>query len=55
LLGDFGIARALDDVGLTVTGAVTATVAYAAAEVLAGQPFDRSARGPNGGQATSLD
>jgi len=40
LLGDFGIARALDDVGLTVTGSVTATVAYAAPEVLAGRPFD---------------
>jgi eukaryotic-like serine/threonine-protein kinase len=40
LLGDFGIARALDDAGLTITGSVTATVAYAAPEVLAGQPFD---------------
>jgi eukaryotic-like serine/threonine-protein kinase len=40
LLGDFGIARALDDVGLTGTGSVTATVAYAAPEVLAGHPFD---------------
>lgn len=40
LLADFGIARALDDVGLTVTGAVMATVAYAAPEVLAGAPFD---------------
>jgi eukaryotic-like serine/threonine-protein kinase len=40
LLGDFGIARALDDNGLTVTGSVTATVAYAAPEVLAGHPFD---------------
>ncbi|WIM87106.1 serine/threonine-protein kinase PknH/PknJ [Candidatus Mycobacterium wuenschmannii] len=40
LLGDFGIARALDDAGLTDTGSVTATVAYAAPEVLAGQPFD---------------
>jgi serine/threonine-protein kinase len=40
LLGDFGIARALDDVGLTITGSVMATVAYAAPEVLAGQPFD---------------
>ena len=40
LLGDFGIARALADVGLTVTGSVTATVAYAAPEALAGQPFD---------------
>jgi serine/threonine-protein kinase len=40
LLGDFGIARALADVGLTVTGSVTATVAYAAPEVLAGQRFD---------------
>src|SRR5690348_11795456 len=34
LLGDFGIARALDDVGLTGTGSVTTTVAYAAPEVL---------------------
>jgi eukaryotic-like serine/threonine-protein kinase len=40
LLGDFGIARALDDVGLTMTGAVLATVAYAAPEVLSGMPFD---------------
>jgi eukaryotic-like serine/threonine-protein kinase len=40
LLGDFGIARALGDIGLTVTGAVLATVAYAAPEVLAGEPFD---------------
>jgi serine/threonine-protein kinase len=40
LLGDFGIARALDDVGLTVTGSVMATVAYAAPEVLASMPFD---------------
>lgn len=40
LLGDFGIARALGDIGLTVTGAVLATVAYAAPEVLAGDPFD---------------
>ena len=43
LLGDVGIARALDDVGLTVTGAVMATVAYAAPEVLSGAPFDRRA------------
>ncbi|MEB3033074.1 serine/threonine-protein kinase PknH/PknJ [[Mycobacterium] nativiensis] len=40
LLGDFGIARALDDVGLTATGSVLATVAYAAPEVLSGLPFD---------------
>ncbi len=40
LLGDFGIARAFDDAALTTTGSVTATVAYAAPEVLAGQPFD---------------
>lgn len=40
LLGDFGIARAIDDVGLTVTGSVIATMAYAAPEVLAGRPFD---------------
>jgi serine/threonine-protein kinase len=40
LLGDFGIARALDDVSLTVTGSVVATVAYAAPEVLSGMPFD---------------
>ncbi|OBK36662.1 hypothetical protein A5658_05680 [Mycobacterium sp. 1245111.1] len=40
LLGDFGIARAYDDPALTTTGSVTATVAYAAPEVLAGQPFD---------------
>ncbi len=40
LLGDFGIARALDDIGLTATGAVLATVSYAAPEVLSGLPFD---------------
>jgi eukaryotic-like serine/threonine-protein kinase len=40
LLGDFGIARALDDVGLTATGSVMATAAYAAPEVLLGLRFD---------------
>ncbi|OBA81890.1 hypothetical protein A9W99_13105 [Mycobacterium sp. 1164966.3] len=40
LLGDFGIARALGDVGLTVTGSVLATVSYASPEVLSGLPFD---------------
>ena len=40
LLGDFGLARALDDVGLTATGSVMATLSFAAPEVLAGQPFD---------------
>jgi serine/threonine-protein kinase len=40
LLADFGIARALGDSGLTATGAVMATLAYAAPEVLAGGQFD---------------
>jgi eukaryotic-like serine/threonine-protein kinase len=40
LLGDFGLARALDDVGLTATGSVMATLSFVAPEVLAGQPFD---------------
>jgi eukaryotic-like serine/threonine-protein kinase len=40
LLGDFGLARALDDVGLTATGSVLATLSFVAPEVLAGQPFD---------------
>lgn len=40
LLGDFGIARALGEVGLTVTGSVMVTLSYAAPEVLAGAPFD---------------
>ncbi|MCV7191639.1 serine/threonine-protein kinase PknH/PknJ [Mycolicibacterium brumae] len=40
LLGDFGIARALGDVGLTATGSVMATIAYAAPEVLAGGTVD---------------
>ena len=40
LLGDFGIARALDDAGLTVTGSVMATIAYAAPEVLSSGPID---------------
>jgi eukaryotic-like serine/threonine-protein kinase len=41
LLADFGIARALDDsLGLTVTGMVLATVAYAAPETLNGGAVD---------------
>ncbi|ORX04665.1 serine/threonine-protein kinase PknH/PknJ [Mycolicibacillus trivialis] len=40
LLGDFGIARALDDTSLTATGSMVATVAYAAPEVLSGQSVD---------------
>ncbi len=40
LLGDFGIARALDDVGMTATGSFMATVPYAAPEVLGGMPID---------------
>ncbi|MGE2818127.1 serine/threonine-protein kinase PknH/PknJ [Mycobacterium heidelbergense] len=41
MLADFGIARALDDAaGLTGSGVVLATVAYAAPEVLAGAAFD---------------
>ncbi|MEE3064011.1 MAG: serine/threonine-protein kinase PknH/PknJ [Actinomycetota bacterium] len=40
LLGDFGIARALDDVGLTATGAVVATIGYAAPEVLSNGRID---------------
>jgi eukaryotic-like serine/threonine-protein kinase len=40
LLGYFGIARALDDIGLTATGSLIATMAYAAPEVLAGTPID---------------
>ncbi len=40
LLADFGIARALDEVGLTGTGAVMSTVAYAAPEVLTGGAVD---------------
>jgi eukaryotic-like serine/threonine-protein kinase len=43
LLGDFGIARGLDDAGLTATGSLVATVAYAAPEVLAGASFDARA------------
>ncbi|MGA8545127.1 MAG: serine/threonine-protein kinase, partial [Mycobacterium sp.] len=43
LLADFGIARALDDVGLTGTGSLVATVTYAAPEVLAGLRFDHRA------------
>lgn len=37
LLGDFGIARAFDDAGLTATGSLVATIAYAAPEVYSGQ------------------
>ncbi len=40
LLADFGIARALDEIGLTASGAVMSTVAYAAPEVFAGAPVD---------------
>jgi eukaryotic-like serine/threonine-protein kinase len=40
LLADFGIARALDDAGLTASGTVLSTVAYVAPEVLAGLPID---------------
>lgn len=40
LLGDFGIARALDDVGMTATGSFLATVPYSAPEVLSGNPID---------------
>jgi len=40
LLADFGLARALDDVGLTATGSVMATLSFVAPEVLADQPFD---------------
>ncbi|WP_428338658.1 serine/threonine-protein kinase PknH/PknJ [Mycobacterium sp.] len=43
LLGDFGIARGLDDAGLTATGSLMATVAYTAPEVLAGGTFDARA------------
>ncbi|OCB33378.1 hypothetical protein A5676_03635 [Mycobacterium malmoense] len=40
LLGDFGIARALDDAGLTATGSIIATIAYAAPELLSNRPID---------------
>ncbi len=41
LLADFGIARALDDsIGLTATGTVLATIAYAAPETLGAGPVD---------------
>ena len=44
LLADFGIARALDDsAGLTATGMVLASVAYAAPETLTGKGVDRRA------------
>jgi hypothetical protein len=40
LLGDFGIARPLDDGGLTATGSLLATLAYAAPEVVSGTSVD---------------
>lgn len=40
LLADFGIARKLDDVGLTATNMALGTVNYAAPEQLMGQPLD---------------
>ncbi|OBA81915.1 hypothetical protein A9W99_13110 [Mycobacterium sp. 1164966.3] len=43
LLGDFGIARALGDAGLTTTGSLIATLPYAAPEVLAGGMADARA------------
>jgi eukaryotic-like serine/threonine-protein kinase len=43
LLGDFGIARALGDAGLTGTGSLLATLPYAAPEVLAGGLADARA------------
>ncbi|MCV7314301.1 sensor domain-containing protein [Mycolicibacillus parakoreensis] len=43
LLGDFGIARAVDDAGLTGTNMVMATMSYAAPEVLSGQQVDHRA------------
>jgi eukaryotic-like serine/threonine-protein kinase len=43
LLGDFGVARALGDAGLTVTGSLLATLPYAAPEVLAGGLSDARA------------
>jgi eukaryotic-like serine/threonine-protein kinase len=43
LLGDFGIARGIDDFGLTLTGSIISTMAYSAPEVLAGSAFDRRA------------
>ncbi len=44
LLADFGIARAVDDAtGLTATGVVMASVAYAAPESMAGLPVDHRA------------
>jgi eukaryotic-like serine/threonine-protein kinase len=43
LLGDFGIARGLGEFGLTLTGSIISTMAYAAPEVLAGSEFDRRA------------
>ena len=40
LLGDFGVARALDDVGISMDGSLTATLAYAAPEVITGGAID---------------
>ncbi|WP_260575701.1 serine/threonine-protein kinase PknH/PknJ [Mycolicibacterium brumae] len=40
VLADFGIARAVDDASITSTGAVMATLAYAAPEVLLGRRVD---------------
>ena len=40
LLGDFGIARAADDTGMTATNSIVATMAYAAPEVLDGRTVD---------------
>jgi serine/threonine protein kinase len=40
LLGDFGIARALDDTGITAAGSVVATAAFAAPEAVSGGMVD---------------
>ncbi|WP_431240949.1 serine/threonine-protein kinase (plasmid) [Mycolicibacterium aichiense] len=42
LLADFGIARALDDAAMTAAGSVVATAAFAAPEVVTGEPAQAS-------------
>jgi serine/threonine protein kinase len=42
-LADFGIARRVDDTGLTATNIAIGTLAYAAPEQLMGEPIDRRA------------
>jgi serine/threonine protein kinase len=40
VLGDFGVARPMEDADREMGGAFTATLAYSASEVITGDPID---------------